>query len=571
MAKQQRITLTLDFEVERAKLQQISSLLGTNIEKGLKGTTSKQFFGDISSAIKLTTKDATDLYKILGKPLVSKAQAKEVAGNLNSVLKGFDNKLLSLQGNLARVFNSSGNMEALKQIRELGTELDKLSADYQKVSQLISTSRGLGSKVELKSQLSAASKELDTLNKKQGQLTQQEVQRQQELQKIVQQINEQLAEKARIQEQINAIHESSGVTSQQELGNLIGDKVGEQTGLINGSISVKEAEKLREVLSTVRIIVQDILKTMNATIPKVDENIEKTREEARLAEEQSKSFKGAMKELGIPMLSLQSVARGMRRVIDYSYEYIKNLDKALTEISVVSGKTRAEVMELTDTFIELSARTGMAIDDIAQASTIFYQQGLNDEAVAKLTEYTAIFAKISNETVEVAADQITSAINGFNFSVDQAGEVIDKLSVLAAYSAADIDELATAMSKGASQANMAGLSFDQYNAYLATMIETTREAPENLGTSLKTIMSRFQNIQTGDNTEDDTDVNDVEKALKSVGVQLRDSEGQLRDLGDVLDELGPKWQHFDRNTQAYLGTVIAGTRWENCWRVQEAA
>ena len=59
-------------------------------------------------------------------------------------------------------------------------------------------------------------------------------------------------------------------------------------------------------------------------------------------------------------------------------------------------------------------------------------------------------------------------------------------------------KLAT-MSKGASQAAMAGLTFDEYNAYLATMIETTREAPENLGTSLKTIMSRFQSIKTGDN------------------------------------------------------------------------
>jgi len=264
--------------------------------------------------------------------------------------------------------------------------------------------------------------------------------------------------------------------------------------------------------------------------------------------------------LGIPLLSLQEIARTFRRIVSYSYDYIKNLDAALTEIAIVSGKSRKEVLALTDTFIELSAKTGMAIDDIAKASTIYYQQGLNDEAVKKLTEYTAIFAKISSETVEVASNQITAAINGFNFSVDQAGEVIDKLSVLAAYSAADIDELATAMSKAASQANMAGLSFDQYNAYLATMIEVTREAPENIGTSLKTIMSRFQSIKTGENTEDDTDVNAVEKALKSVGVQLRDAQGQLRDLGDVLEELGPKWNSLSRNTQAYLGTIIAGTR-----------
>lgn len=118
------------------------------------------------------------------------------------------------------------------------------------------------------------------------------------------------------------------------------------------------------------------------------------------------------------------------------------------------------------------------------------------------------------------------------------------MSVLAAHSAASIDELATAMSKGAAQANQAGLSFDQYNAYLATMIEATREAPENIGTSMKTIISRIQQIKEGNNTDDDVDVNAVEKALRSVNVALRDETGQLRDLDEVLGDLGPKWKHL---------------------------
>ena len=117
--------------------------------------------------------------------------------------------------------------------------------------------------------------------------------------------------------------------------------------------------------------------------------------------------------MGIPLLTLNTLASTFRTVARYSYDYVKKLDAALTEISIVSGKTRNEVLALTDTFIELSAKTGMAIDDIAKASTIFYQQGLDDDAVKKLTEYTAIFAKISSETVETASDQITAAINGF--------------------------------------------------------------------------------------------------------------------------------------------------------------
>ena len=69
----------------------------------------------------------------------------------------------------------------------------------------------------------------------------------------------------------------------------------------------------------------------------------------------------------------------------------------------------------------------------------------------------------------------------------------------------------------------------------------------------------MQQVKTGE-SEDGVDINSVETALRTVNISLRDTTGQLRDLEDIFDELGPKWNSLDRNTQAYLGTIIAGTR-----------
>ncbi len=554
------LTLTLDFEVEKQKLQEVGNLLGRSVEKNLHGEKTLEYFTNLKQAINDVVKTASGLYSNLSKPLGSKTEAKEFAHSLETAFKTTNDKLLSLQGNISRTFESVSNVEALKQIRELGAEIEKLTADYKAVTQLLNDSKSIGTNKELNDQLSKARKEYNQLVKKGTELTKEEIKRQEELKQIMDEVNAKLEAKNKLKSQISDIHAANGVSSQAELGALIDEKANEQKGLINGSMSIEEFKTLKIVLEQVRDVFREIMTISNATTPKVTQNWNQVSDAAYQAEQQTKSFTAVLRELGLPVLSLQGIASLIRRIGKYSYDYIKNLDAALTEISVVSGKTRNEVLALTDTFIELSAKTGMAIDDIAQASTIFYQQGLGDEAVKKLTEYTAIFAKISNESVEVASNQITAAINGFGMGVDRAGEVIDKLSVLAAHSAASIDELATAMSKAASQAKMAGLSFDQYNAYLATMIEVTREAPENIGTSLKTIMSRFQQIKKGENTEDDTDVNAVETALRSVNVALRDSQGQLRDLGDVLEDLGPKWKSLSRNTQTYLGTIIAGTR-----------
>ena len=56
------------------------------------------------------------------------------------------------------------------------------------------------------------------------------------------------------------------------------------------------------------------------------------------------------------------------------------------------------------------------------------------------------------------------------------------------------------------------------------------------------------------------DANKIETALRSVGVALRDTNGQFRDLDDVFLELAGKWDSLDTNTQRYIATIAAGSR-----------
>ena len=55
-------------------------------------------------------------------------------------------------------------------------------------------------------------------------------------------------------------------------------------------------------------------------------------------------------------------------------------------------------------------------------------------------------------------------------------------------------------------------------------------------------------------------VNKVEGALRTIGVALRDTKGQFRDLDDVFLEISAKWNDLDINTQRYIATIAAGSR-----------
>jgi hypothetical protein len=69
---------------------------------------------------------------------------------------------------------------------------------------------------------------------------------------------------------------------------------------------------------------------------------------------------------------------------------------------------------------------------------------------------------------------------------------------------------------------------------------------------MKTIIARFtelkENVSEADSEFDDLSYNKVDDALKSVGISLKDAQGQFRDLDEVFLELSSKWDTLDRNT-----------------------
>jgi TP901 family phage tail tape measure protein len=353
----------------------------------------------------------------------------------------------------------------------------------------------------------------------------------------------------------------------------------------------KQIEKITSMAITPEIHKQNMailtdVESLNAALtqagdqilPQYELELSRSTKEAEQLAKASSTIREIFAQFGITFTAA-TVVRGFQELARSAFDFYKSLDSALNQIYVVSSLNIEQVNKLQNSFINMAKNTGMSIDDVTKSAVLFYQQGLNTDAVLEMTRVTSQFAKVAGIDATDAADKLTAAVNGYCLAAEDAASVADKFNQVAASSAADINELSTAFSKAAAQANQAGVSMDNYLAYIATMEEKTREAPENIGTSLKTIFSRMQQIKTGENTEDNVDVNAVETALHSVGIALRDTSGQLRDLEEIFDELGPKWNQLDRNTQAYLGTIIAGTRqqsrfitlMQNWARVQELA
>jgi TP901 family phage tail tape measure protein len=255
----------------------------------------------------------------------------------------------------------------------------------------------------------------------------------------------------------------------------------------------------------------------------------------------------------------------LSRTIRTAYNNIKDLDKSITQIAIVTDMTAADLWDNIGAYNKLATRLGSTVEGAYATSKLYYQQGKETNEVMQLTTETIKMARIAGLDYATSTNYMTAALNGFKLELEQANMVNDIFSNLSANAAVSTEELSYSLTKTASIAKSAGMEIATTSAFLAGMIEVTREAPENIGTAMKTIIARFQQLtKSADELEpvdgEMVDVNSVDKALKSVGVSLRNTSGQFKDLDDVFLELSKKWSTLDNITQRYIATSAAGTR-----------
>lgn len=559
MAKKvNKIIIPFSFEDEGNTLKTLKNNL-SSVTKELNGSIGKNLAKSFADDFSKTVKEINKTLTKTNKPVYSKKEAQDLGNSIASALKKGNQHAVQLKESLQKAFDPKLAKEMSNTISSLESKLAKLSAAREKWSSLTSASRSSGDAGKIQRTINQDTRRKDELTAS-GSLTKAEKNELEEINTRLKENNKLLEEKRRIEAELNDLKAETGKATAAALD----EEISKTKELIaenkNTVLTTEDYEKLLEVINQLIGSTEELSNESEDLGERSGQSYSEMKDAAIQAEEHTKRLSQTLREITGFGIGMNDLIRMFKSLTREAFNFYKSLDQALTDITIVSNLSRSQVQALTSDFIELSRQTGMAIDDIAQASVIFFQQGLSTNEVMEMTEVTAQFAKVAGSTVEKAADQLTAAINGYKVGVEGAIDVADKLNAVAAKSAASIDELATAMSKAASQANQTGLSMDKFYAIIGTIEEVTREAPENIGTSLKTIMARMQQIKEGNNTEDDTDVNAVETALRTVGIRLRDTNGQLKDLETVLDELGPKWAGLDRNTQAYLGTIIAGTR-----------
>lgn len=253
---------------------------------------------------------------------------------------------------------------------------------------------------------------------------------------------------------------------------------------------------------------------------------------------------------------LYAVFRKVIQGVKSAVSNIKELDSTMTSIAVVTNMSQSDLWGKIGEYTSIAQQYGVAVNDVYKVSQIYYQQGLKTNQVMALTTETLKMAKIAGMDYTKAADAMTVAVRAFNLEMSEAQRVTDVYSALAANFAVSSAEIAGAMEKTASSAANVGMSIESTSAFMSVMVQTTRESAQNIGSAMKSIIARYGEMKASpkamqDAEGEDLDFNKTDAALKSVGISIKNAEGQFRDFDDVILELSSKWSTLDNNTQRY--------------------
>lgn len=256
-----------------------------------------------------------------------------------------------------------------------------------------------------------------------------------------------------------------------------------------------------------------------------------------------------------------TTVHSLESALSGAVSYVKDLNSSLNNIRIVTGQSAEDMVKFAQQANRAARELSTTTKAYSDASLIYYQQGDSAEQAAKKAAITIKAANSSfNTSAAEMSEYLTAVWNSYQVGADELERYVDIMAALGAKTATSLEEIATSMQKVAATANTVGVSMEQVSSIISTVSSVTRESAESIGTSYKTIFARIGDLKLGKALDDGVTLGQVSSQLDKIGVKILDTNGEMRDMGTIIEDLGSKWQTMSRAEQTAIAQVVAGKR-----------
>lgn len=224
-----------------------------------------------------------------------------------------------------------------------------------------------------------------------------------------------------------------------------------------------------------------------------------------------------------------TLAAGTAAAIKFGSEF----ESSMAKVSTMVDTNKVNMQELNDGVVKLSNSTGKSAVELSEAMYSALSAGVDVGNSLSFVEQSSKLATAGFTTTESAVDALTTVMNGYKMSADQATAVSDMMLQTQNKGKTTVDELAHSLAQVTPTAAAMSVGFDQVSAALATM--TAQGVPTAQATTQ--LNSLFAELGKS-GTQANKAFSEATKGTKYAGKSFQDLMKQGVPLNEILDLMG---------------------------------
>lgn len=251
--------------------------------------------------------------------------------------------------------------------------------------------------------------------------------------------------------------------------------------------------------------------------------------------------------------------RGIKEVIGNVHE----LDDALTNISYTMDMSSSQLMKIGKSSLQMAKDLNTSASNTLDAVKLYANTKETAQSILDKARPAIMLSNVTGFSGEESAKYLQTIMNQFDLTQDDLMNISDTIQAVSQNVAHDFSDGIVQINEGISTsgevARAAGMNLADYASMIGLLVEKTGLAGSQLGNSLKTIITRTTKAGKIMGI-DEGEISDAEKSLRSVGIEVRKTDGEFKDFNVTMRELSKQWDSLSDVEKSNISFNLAGTR-----------
>lgn len=309
----------------------------------------------------------------------------------------------------------------------------------------------------------------------------------------------------------------------------------------NSTATLKWQQAVNEATADLKNMERELKESADAT-DDVGDALEK-------AEAGTFSFGDALKA----NILAQAVVDGIKRLASEIRDLVGDIvqtgmsfDASMSGVKAISGATEQEFESLRQKALELAQGTQFTATETADAMKYMAMAGWDASDMMGGLEGVMNLATASGEDLATVSDIVTDALTAFGLGAEDSTHFADVLAVAASNANTNVSMMGDTFRYVAPLAGAMGYSAEDTALAIGIMANSGIKASQ-AGTALRSILTRMANP-----------TKDSAAAMDALGISVTNSDGSMKSLGDVIDDLRAGFSGLSEQEQASYAAMLGG-------------